>query len=109
MSYTKGEWKSSKVVIAKKDWFEVNIGNGEKRLAETYGDSSEEAEANAKLIAAAPELLEALKGSYELLTEIYEKIPMRDRNMLERKAQKLFHRFLEQQVMNERTITKAIN
>ena len=51
----------------------VKIGTGENGwlgVAQSFGDTQEEATANAKLIAAAPDLLEACKGLVEYLESV---------------------------------------
>ena len=58
MKHTQGEWEKDGLDITF-----TNSLNEKMRLAEVFG-INEVAEANAKLIAAAPELLEALKMVY---------------------------------------------
>lgn len=63
--HTKGNWR-----IGYKNKFSVicDTPNGTKKtiaIAEMHLKTQDEAETNAKLIAAAPELLEALKEAYE--------------------------------------------
>lgn len=61
MKHTKGEWSTNMSIGL---GIKARIKSGEIIIADCYsfseGLSDEEAEANAKLIAAAPELLEAL-------------------------------------------------
>jgi len=66
MKHTKGKWFATEINTDKK-W--INISSSEKGIIGRtyYGDlepviTKEEAEANAKLIAAAPELLEQLQS-----------------------------------------------
>lgn len=63
MNYTRGKWN----VSVKNTCYEIH--NGEYTIAETYlcKDlySEKEDEANAKLIAKAPEMYQALKGLYD--------------------------------------------
>jgi hypothetical protein len=54
-SHTPGPWENDRQTV-----YSVN-GVHEQEIAEVYGNADGNAEANARLIAAAPELLEALK------------------------------------------------
>lgn len=63
--HTEGPWEVGNLI--KNDfevrYVEIKGADGLKRIAKaTYGQTDEECAANAHLIAAAPELLEALKG-----------------------------------------------
>lgn len=76
MEYTKGEWKVEEVKEGSKssfvhhtDEYQILNDNGIECIATMgTGWASGKAEANAQLISAAPELLEALKG-YQSLHE----------------------------------------
>jgi len=58
MNHTPGHWKHGEGVCNHKVY---SVAQPEKdEIVRCYGDTPEEAEANARLIAAAPELLEAL-------------------------------------------------
>ncbi len=64
--YTPGPW----LIVPQTEPRTVKIGTGEKGwlgVAQAFGDSDEEAQANSRLIAAAPELLETLKLSLPFL------------------------------------------
>ena len=73
LNHTKGPWKHTKghignkiadfVSTDKKIYDGMHIHNGEK----TFGESSEESEANARLIAAAPDMLECVIRLYKNL------------------------------------------
>jgi len=73
MKHTKGNWKITKVKNHEHHllYCKIASNNGHLGFAGVYGDNvkipDEECEANAKLIAAAPELLEALKAIDERL------------------------------------------
>lgn len=64
-----------------------------------------EALSNAKLWATAPELLEALKASYELITTLLNQLPF---NMLVEKDKKLYEMVMNVQVKNEIVIRKSL-
>jgi hypothetical protein len=65
MTHTSGPW----TVIEKCEGTQVIVSGPEDwvGVALVYGDTDEEAEANARLIAAAPELLDAIELAYDLL------------------------------------------
>lgn len=69
--HTPGEWQV-KIKAGTNNLCRIKAGNG-SIIADAYcfaeGRSSEEAEANAKLIAACPQLLEALEKLDEAITE----------------------------------------
>ncbi|NDV46272.1 hypothetical protein D0T49_04360 [Paludibacter sp. 221] len=58
---TQGEWESAAIDLA--DYKQVSIGSGKKVICHLHieNEISEEVKSNAQLIAAAPELLEALQ------------------------------------------------
>mgnify|MGYP003999793669 CR=1 FL=1 len=58
MKHTQGKWELSIKGVA--FYIEADTLNGEEHIAEVFGHSVSEVEANARLIASAPELLEAL-------------------------------------------------
>jgi len=58
--HTKGNWSYNRALGKHEITTDTPSQTG-NYIAETYGDSFEESEANAKLIAAAPEMLEALE------------------------------------------------
>lgn len=60
MKHTKGKWKNTGVTSQMSNHRDILANNKRIILLEDYTRNEEEAEANAKLIAAAPELLEAL-------------------------------------------------
>lgn len=64
--YTKGEWHVSPHAWPKDHQVFV-VDNSHNLIAEAKGDTQEEAEANAHLIAAAPMLYEALKELMDVL------------------------------------------
>ena len=69
MSYTKGEWKQVDdglcIALENKKYISVMLG----------GYTKEEARANARLICAAPELLEACKMAMELIKIARKRFP----------------------------------
>ncbi len=65
MNYTKGEWKLNDVSF-RRDYREFVVNADLRTTAESQGDSPEEAVANVHLIAAAPDMREALKDITEL-------------------------------------------
>ncbi len=67
-----------------------------------------EALSNAKLWATAPELLEALKASYELITNLYNQFPLKNQNMLVEKDKNLYEMIMSVQVQNEIVIRKSL-
>jgi hypothetical protein len=71
--HTKGPWRASggSLTVPK---CHVMSGNGKDSyaLAHVFGESDTERMANARLIAAAPELLEALKGTVAELERMHE-------------------------------------
>ncbi len=70
MKHTKGKWEVSTISVS--DWKSVAIGNNELIIAHLVirdNEITKEDEANAKLIAAAPELLEAC----EMVDKFFEK------------------------------------
>ena len=81
--YTLGPWRQAHVVSAYQTKRRVIIAAEESEYAgspvcEVYGAEDDDCVANARLIAAAPELLEALKGvldSYEAYLAINESKP----------------------------------
>lgn len=60
MNHIKGEWRVNDSGQAAKHYREFVIDQDDEIVAICMGDNREEAEANAKLIAASPDLLEAL-------------------------------------------------
>lgn len=66
-----------------------------------------EMEANAKAIAAVPEMISALQNSYDMLTTLYRELPMQ--NMLNPNHKKLWDTYLDIQVANEKTISAALD
>lgn len=68
--YTKGEWKltNNPAELIDKNLYQDKVYDEENNLlAKTYAENAVEAEANAKLIAAAPELLKQIKDMYDLV------------------------------------------
>ncbi len=66
MNYTKGEWKVTK-------GFKVVAGiKSAQAVADVFGETAKEVEANAHLIAAAPDMYEALKALPEQVKWIPE-------------------------------------
>ena len=65
MTHTKGPW----AVIGEADYLDIVYSSGRIAMLESEDDqqSHEETKANAKLIAAAPDLLEALKGCLAMM------------------------------------------
>ena len=75
MNYSKGEWEVTDSGFNRFTTYRnkrtggrifVTFGEDLELIAEVQGDSQEEAEANAHLIAAAPELYEAMKEIAEM-------------------------------------------
>jgi hypothetical protein len=73
-SYTKGEWRVTNTAFARWDTYRgkrlgartfVTVGIEVDQVAEVHGDTDEECEANAHLIAAAPQLYETLKRTLD--------------------------------------------
>lgn len=67
MTHTKGEWKIN--VGGEGNHFKLidaRLPNVRKNVCTVYGETEEEVKANARLIAAAPKLLEALR---EIVTD----------------------------------------
>jgi len=61
MKHTQGKWEVNASGQASKHYREFVVNDENEIIAYCHGDSREEAEANAKLISAAPDLLEALQ------------------------------------------------
>jgi hypothetical protein len=72
MKHTKGEFTLSEAIDINPWGWNVDIEHKDHKgfYAQVSGNSKEEAEANAKLIAAAPELLEALQAMKDLVLKI---------------------------------------
>ncbi len=68
--HTPGPWNNAGF-YNEADMERCYITSKGKGIAWLYGDNDETIEANANLIAAAPELLEALKLAYQLLEDGY--------------------------------------
>jgi len=66
MKHTQGKWELSIKGVA--FYIEADTLNGEEHIAEVFGHSVSEVEANARLIASAPELLEALEECLDQLS-----------------------------------------
>ena len=84
--HTKGEWilneKSSEIVSSN----DCSKNGGIDVIANCYcgfdyESTMDECKANAKLIAASPELLEALNESYEFIKILMKQLPMEMQNM----------------------------
>jgi len=66
--FTKGEWKVNNDCFTEVHGLTTSeIGNGKEWLAYVRGNTPEERKANAKLIAAAPDLLESLKNAIYII------------------------------------------
>ena len=66
MTHTKGEWRADHSnVLSNKEW-----------IAECYGETTERSEANALLMATAPELLEACTYTVKILKSHLDKYPL---------------------------------
>jgi len=92
MGYTKGEWSTTNSAFARWATYRgkitgartfVTVGIELDQIAEVQGDTDEECEANAHLIASAPELYEALTKAqtYIARKEMYSGV--QDRTGLE--------------------------
>jgi K+/H+ antiporter YhaU regulatory subunit KhtT len=78
MKHTQGEWylphnyKMEQPSVVKSPdtgrWWAIICSGYSNMICKVFGDSKEEAEANAKLIAAAPDLLEALENLIDPMT-----------------------------------------
>ena len=71
--HTKGNWKAYKPEVSNGYWCVDNEETSNGTLATCY--TLEEAEANAKLIAAAPDMLKALRTLKSHHPDIYIQIP----------------------------------
>lgn len=71
MSYTKGKWKNQKAWLDPKDtmFYQADVICGGVRVAKVAGIGEDFANANAKLISSAPDLLEACKEALFHLTK----------------------------------------
>jgi len=77
MNYTKGEWKVYMTDIDKPRWEICARENGEIGVAKTIYDDDvplKEKEANANLIAAAPDMYEALEVGKTVLLDIQQRV-----------------------------------
>lgn len=72
MTHTKGLWKAKPAILNPRDpmFYKADVICGGIRIAHVAGVGEETANANAVLIAAAPELLEACTVAYEHLAEL---------------------------------------
>lgn len=72
MEHTKGKWEIQGGTNGKGDLYIWKAGEyyGGHAIATVHGEIQEGAKGNANLIAAAPDLLEACEGMYELLCRI---------------------------------------
>lgn len=71
MKHTKGPWEVENLVTNDYEPRHVEIKSGAKMIAKAfYGQTDEECAANAHLIAAAPELLEACRAANNKLCEL---------------------------------------
>lgn len=75
MNYTKGEWKLNDTAFSRYSTYRGKVSGartfvvneGLEQIAEAQGSTQIEAEANAHLIAAAPEMYEACKRAYRAI------------------------------------------
>jgi len=76
MKYTKGEWSVTinKVRYPKEEILSINVISNKETVCCISGKNQEQAKSNAKLIAAAPEMI-------ELLNEIFETVNLSDHSM----------------------------
>ena len=68
--YTKGEWKAQEGLWCDELYF-IYVKSGDTHIARVDNESKEMCEANAQLIAAAPDLYEALKKMLPLVSGYY--------------------------------------
>lgn len=73
MKHTPGPWEASESYDFA-DTFVAYISSNDLQIAQTRASTKEASEANAKLIAASPALLEACKASIELIPLIQQGI-----------------------------------
>ena len=72
MTHTPGPWTTQDYYAEKSDWFDICAEHAENGIiGSTYCQSYEQNRANAYLIAAAPDLLDALRSAQQQL-EQYE-------------------------------------
>lgn len=83
MRYTQGEWYAKEGQI-------YHLETGKTLATIPYYDGTEEQEANAKLISAAPELLEALKDMCELAKRLQNWVSELDKENMKLKGKDFF-------------------
>ena len=95
MNYTKGEWKVTNTAFERWSSYRgkstgarafVTVDMNE--VAEAQGDVAEEAEANAHLISAAPEMYEALKSQHQAIDILFAMLIERDKAFFPSKSGK---------------------
>lgn len=69
MNYTKGEWKHQRTSDGQLIYVDPTDSNEDAEIALVYDIMSDEDTANAHLIAAAPDMYEALKGYGQVYAE----------------------------------------
>lgn len=91
MNYTKGKWEVKGFAEFVCGVWYASITSSDKPIAKVRGDNKNNCEANAHLIAASPNLYEALKEAHEWLTQLNKLHPIIDDgdfNILQRHIQK---------------------